>query len=114
MYSKSGGYDLNMPEHYSQPKYYTFSPTLLCGSDLVHVDTELAFLLAKAHRLIVILGFVKEIKELIYKCQYEALKSVNRELINLYWEIGKEITNQQKEKGWGKSVVEVLARELQC
>ena len=58
-------------------------------------------------------GFVKEIKELIYKCQYEALKSVNRELINLYWEIGKEITKQQEEKGWGKSVVAVLAQELQ-
>lgn len=58
-------------------------------------------------------GFVKEIKELIYKRQYEALKSLNRELINLYWEIGKEITKQQEEKGWGKSIVEILAQELQ-
>ena len=32
-------------------------------------------------------SFVKEIKELIYKRQYDALKSVNRELINLYWEM---------------------------
>ena len=58
-------------------------------------------------------GFVKEIKELIYKRQYETLKSVNRELINLYWEISKEITKQQEEKGWGKSIVEILAQELQ-
>lgn len=58
-------------------------------------------------------GFIKEIKELIYKSQYEAMKAVNRELINLYWEIGKELTKRQDEEGWGKSVVEVLAKELQ-
>jgi hypothetical protein len=28
-------------------------------------------------------------------------------------EIGKEIARQQEEKGWGKSVVDVLAKELQ-
>jgi predicted nuclease of restriction endonuclease-like (RecB) superfamily len=57
--------------------------------------------------------FVKEIKELIYRRQYEAMKKVNAELIQLYWEIGEEIYNQQQEKGWGKSVVEVLSKELQ-
>ncbi|MCL2014611.1 MAG: PDDEXK nuclease domain-containing protein [Defluviitaleaceae bacterium] len=57
--------------------------------------------------------FVKEIKALIYKRQYEAMKAVNKELLGLYWEIGEEINSQQKEKGWGKSVVEILAKELQ-
>ncbi len=57
--------------------------------------------------------FVREIKDLIYRRQYEALKKVNTELIELYWEIGAEIDRQQREKGWGKSVVEVLAKELQ-
>ncbi|OGL40095.1 MAG: hypothetical protein A2043_02630 [Candidatus Schekmanbacteria bacterium GWA2_38_9] len=33
--------------------------------------------------------FLKEIKERIYKAQYDALKSVNKELIKLYWDIGK-------------------------
>jgi len=58
-------------------------------------------------------NFIKEIKDLIYRRQYEAMKAVNKELINLYWEIGEEINNQQTEKGWGKSIVEVLAKELQ-
>jgi len=58
-------------------------------------------------------NFVKEIKELIYRRQYEAMKKVNKELIQLYWEIGEEINNQQREKGWGKSIVEVLSKELQ-
>jgi predicted nuclease of restriction endonuclease-like (RecB) superfamily len=58
-------------------------------------------------------SFVKEIKELIYRRQYEAMKRVNTELIQLYWEIGEEINRQQTEKGWGKSIVDVLAKELQ-
>lgn len=58
-------------------------------------------------------SFIKEIKELIYRRQYEAMKRVNAELIQRYWEIGEEIDRQQREKGWGKSIVEVLAKELQ-
>lgn len=58
-------------------------------------------------------SFIKEIKELIYRRQYEAMKKVNAELIQLYWEIGEEIEYQQREEGWGKSIVEVLSKELQ-
>lgn len=57
--------------------------------------------------------FFKEIKERIHKAQYDALKSVNKELINLYWDIGKSIVAKQKELGWGKSIVETLAKDLQ-
>jgi hypothetical protein len=31
----------------------------------------------------------------------------------LYWKIGHRIDFRQREQGWGKSVVEVLAKELQ-
>jgi len=58
-------------------------------------------------------SFIKEIKELIYRRQYEAMKHVNAELILLYWEIGEEIERQQHKKGYGKSVIEVLSKELQ-
>ena len=58
-------------------------------------------------------SFIKDIKDLIYRRQYEAMKKVNTELIQLYWEIGEEIDRKQREQGWGKSVVEILARELQ-
>lgn len=57
--------------------------------------------------------FIKDIKDKIYKSQYEALKILNTALIRLYWDIGEEIFKQQKEKGWGKSIVEILANELQ-
>ncbi|MFQ4140914.1 YhcG family protein [Chlorogloeopsis sp. ULAP02] len=55
-----------------------------------------------------------EIKQRIRSAQYEALKAVNRELINLYWDIGQMIFTRQQEVGWGKSVVEQLAKDLQA
>jgi hypothetical protein len=57
--------------------------------------------------------FLAEIKERIRQSQYDALKAVNKELIKLYWDIGKMIVEKQKKYGWGKSIVENLARDLQ-
>ncbi len=57
--------------------------------------------------------FLKSVKERIYKAQYAALRQVNKELIELYWDIGRMIVEKQKEYGWGKSVVENLAHDLQ-
>lgn len=56
---------------------------------------------------------VDEVKELIHKKQYKVLQLINAETINLYWEIGEEIYRQQEENGWGKSIVQVLSKELQ-
>jgi hypothetical protein len=56
--------------------------------------------------------FITDIKHKVRSAQYEALKAVNTELINLYWEIGKSITEKQSES-WGKAVVETLSKELQ-
>ncbi|NQY11223.1 MAG: DUF1016 domain-containing protein [Flavobacteriales bacterium] len=58
-------------------------------------------------------NFVEEIKEKVYRSQYEALKSVNKELIKLYWEIGASIIEKQEQYGWGKSIVENLSKDLQ-
>jgi len=57
--------------------------------------------------------FFTEIKEKIYKAQYEAMKHVNVTLIRLYWDIGKSIVEKQQIHKWGKSVVETLATDLQ-
>ena len=54
-----------------------------------------------------------DIKTRIRSAQYEALRAVNRELIVLYWDIGKMIVTRQKKDGWGKSIVESLAQDLQ-
>ena len=59
------------------------------------------------------LNFRNEITSRIRSAQYEALKAVNKEMIALYWEIGRRITEQQVALGWGKSVVENLSRDIQ-
>jgi len=56
---------------------------------------------------------LRQIKQRVHKAQYEALKVVNKELISLYWDIGRLIVGRQKKHGWGKSIVENLARDLQ-
>ena len=58
-------------------------------------------------------NFLSEIKERIRAAQYEALKSINKELLGLYWDIGKGIVERQKIEGWGKSIIERLAKDLQ-
>ncbi|MEW6086760.1 MAG: PDDEXK nuclease domain-containing protein [bacterium] len=58
--------------------------------------------------------FLGEIKERIRRAQYEALKAVNKELISLYWDIGRMIVERQNQYGWGKAVVETLASDLQA
>jgi len=57
--------------------------------------------------------FFIEIKNRIRSAQYEAMKAVNKEMIQLYWDIGKQITEKQNALGWGKSAVEILSKDLQ-
>ena len=45
--------------------------------------------------------------------QLAAFRAVNKELIELYWDLGKIILERQQQHGWGKSVVELLAKDLQ-
>ena len=58
------------------------------------------------------MNFIAEIKQKIRQAQYETMRAVNVQLINLYWEIGKSISEKQKES-WGKAVVPTLSKELQ-
>jgi predicted nuclease of restriction endonuclease-like (RecB) superfamily len=58
-------------------------------------------------------AFVTDIKEKIREAQYNALKAVNYELIDLNWYIGSSIVEKQELYGWGKSVVENLSKDLQ-
>ena len=57
--------------------------------------------------------FLIEIKQRISEAQYAALSSVNKRLIELYWDIGKKITEQQKKHSLGKAIVENLSGDLQ-
>ena len=57
--------------------------------------------------------FVKIIKQKINRAKSKVVLSVNRQLIDLYFEIGKEIVEKQELLGWGRSVVEKMSNDLQ-
>lgn len=54
-----------------------------------------------------------EIIELIKNARSVAIKSVNKELINLYWNVGEYIHKRVESTEWGQSVVKELAEYLQ-
>jgi predicted nuclease of restriction endonuclease-like (RecB) superfamily len=55
-----------------------------------------------------------DLKARVRAAQVRAVLSVNRELIQLYWQIGREILRCQREEGWGAKVVERLAKDLRA
>ena len=56
--------------------------------------------------------FLTDLKERIRTARVKAALAVNRELVLLYWSIGRDILKQQQEQGWGSKVVEQLAKDL--
>jgi len=58
------------------------------------------------------LDFIIELKQKIYSAKSKAILSANRLMIELYFEIGKEIVAKQEALGWGKSVVEQMSNDL--
>jgi predicted nuclease of restriction endonuclease-like (RecB) superfamily len=54
------------------------------------------------------------LKERIHAAQQRATLAVNRELVLLYWQIGRDILARQAEQGWGAKVIERLARDLRA
>ena len=54
-----------------------------------------------------------EITTLIAKAKVKAYQAVNKELVNLYWNVGEYVSKQVAAKAWGKSVVKELADFIQ-
>ena len=55
-----------------------------------------------------------EIITIIEKARENAFRAVNRELINMYWDIGKYVSHRTSEDGWGKSTVKEFADFIQA
>jgi predicted nuclease of restriction endonuclease-like (RecB) superfamily len=55
---------------------------------------------------------LEAIKSQIRSAQIKAAITVNREMILLYWNIGREILKRQNEQGWGAKVIERLSKDL--
>jgi predicted nuclease of restriction endonuclease-like (RecB) superfamily len=56
--------------------------------------------------------FLQELKDRIRSAQVRAALSVNRELVVLYWSIGRDILSRQENEGWGAKVIDRLSDDL--
>src|SRR2546429_6792249 len=56
--------------------------------------------------------FLRGLKERIRTAQVRAALAVNRELVLLYWRIGQDILEPQRQSGWGSKVIDRLAADL--
>jgi len=55
----------------------------------------------------------EEVISIIERARESAFRAVNRELITMYWEIGRYISEKSKTDGWGKSVVSDFSQFVQ-
>jgi predicted nuclease of restriction endonuclease-like (RecB) superfamily len=56
--------------------------------------------------------FIATLKDRIRSARVKAVLSVNRELIQLYWQIGNQILARQEAEGWGAKIIDRLSRDL--
>ncbi|HCF27702.1 MAG TPA: DUF1016 domain-containing protein [Cyanobacteria bacterium UBA11049] len=57
--------------------------------------------------------FLRELKTRISSAQLRAAIALNKELVLLYWQIGRDILQRQQQQGWGAKVINRLAVDLQ-
>ena len=57
-------------------------------------------------------ALLKEVKTRIQQAQSKAFFAVNSELLRLYWDVGRAISEKQKKESWGSRVIPRLAKEL--
>jgi predicted nuclease of restriction endonuclease-like (RecB) superfamily len=56
--------------------------------------------------------FFEQVRARILQAQTRAAFAANRELLHLYWEMGKDIVHRQERERWGTAVIERLAQDL--
>lgn len=57
-------------------------------------------------------AWLSDLKARITGAQQRATLAVNRELVLLYWRIGRDILDRQHRQGWGTKVIERLSKDL--
>lgn len=56
--------------------------------------------------------WLTDLKGRIHTAQQRATLAVNREMVQLYWQIGRDILDRQAAQGWGAKVIDRLAADL--
>ena len=56
--------------------------------------------------------FIEDLKARVLSARLFAARAVNRDVILLYWDIGRGIVEKQQTLGWGDSIVEMVSTDL--
>ena len=54
-----------------------------------------------------------ELKARVRATRFRAARAANTEVLRLYWSVGRDILDRQRQAGWGSRVVTSLAADLQ-
>ena len=57
-------------------------------------------------------ALIEDLKSRIHAAQLKAAVTVNTQLIELYWDIGKLITERQAASHWGDDVINQISKDL--
>ncbi len=57
--------------------------------------------------------FIEELRGRVLSARLSAARAVNRDLILLYWDIGRAIVEKQRVLGWGEAVIDRVSADLQ-
>lgn len=59
-------------------------------------------------------AFMKDVKQRIQTAQIKAAVRVNQELLMLYWDLGEQIIEKQREAQWGDGFLKQMSHDLQA
>lgn len=56
--------------------------------------------------------FIADLKQRVRTTQFRAVRAANTEVLRLYWSVGRDILDRQKDEGWGAKVVDQISADL--
>lgn len=69
---------------------------------------EVGFVVTEEYR-----SWINDVKMRIKQSQIKASVKINYELLDLYWELGRDIVSKQEHAKWGDSFLNVMSKDLQ-
>ena len=58
--------------------------------------------------------WLAQVKERVHAAQQRAALAVNRELLQLYWQLGRDILDRQAREGWGSGIIDQVSADLRA
>lgn len=72
------------------------------------VSREVGFAVTEEYK-----SWINDVKMRIKQSQIKASVKINYELLDLYWELGRDIVSKQENAKWGDSFLNVMSKDLQ-